>query len=376
MNCCYVDELIINHLKQLTIRQEAIEQVVEKVVKRVQIHDPVEVRSFNSQDNIIISEYKNFGSILVQTCAKFGFSPSSVPHARFYWLPPADAASVSSSSSACTAGISLDQRLAQRKTIRNNSDWDKFIDEFEELHLSLITLYFVSGDVSPSLIQCPPPPSPPRIELQEEKSEPASSHGLTARDQGRCIVCDHHDHVEACHIIDKHRDELLSDDVPDAVPSIDDLRNLIQLCPNHHTSFDCYEWTLVAEYRQVTAGAGKVWGFWVRSTPVKPNPSPDISLRMQTFIQIADPCPPTYSFLLKQLGRFDVPCRICGELFNPRGIATHYNKKHSGQEDEWKDLPHLLPNPCPLLCDQRGTFNTYWELYCHIIQKHKHLLYC
>lgn len=49
-------------------------------------------------------------------------------------------------------------------------------------------------------------------------------------------------------MIDKSRAELLSG-APDA-PPIDDLRNLFQLCPNHHTSFDRYEWTLVEERRE------------------------------------------------------------------------------------------------------------------------------
>ena len=60
-------------------------------------------------------------------------------------------------------------------------------------------------------------------------------------------------------MINKSRAELLSG-APDA-PPIDDLRNLFQLCPNHHTSFDRYEWTLVEE-RRSEDGAG----FWLRHT--------------------------------------------------------------------------------------------------------------
>jgi hypothetical protein len=172
--------------------------------------------------------------------------------------------------------------------------------------------------------------------------------------------------------VDKHRQELLQG-APDA-PAVDDLRNLVQLCPNHHTSFDQYEWTLVEREQQLQDGTTAT-GFWVRATPLKPQPDPDITLLMQTFIRFSQPerAPPAYMFLLKQLGRFKVPCRVCQQLFLPASIWGHYNGAHKSAEQKalWKDLPHLLPRPCD--CDDRG--DTPWQLYLHVVGKHSELLF-
>lgn len=347
-------------MKEVVLQQQT-------VVKRVLFQVPVEVRSFNSTDNFLISEYRNFGSLLAQTFAKFGIEPDRASDARFYWMPPA-------------AGDSnLQQRMDQRRTIRCSQEWEDFLTAWEAMasahQRSLITLYFVTGDLSPSLVQRPPPPSPPDFPRgDEEKSEPASSHGLTARDHGACVLCGHAEDVEAAHIVDKSRQELL-EGAPDAPPT-DDLRNLLQLCPNHHTSFDSYRWTLVPERRPVQPDGDQVLGFWVRSTPVKAVPSADISRCMQSFIRFAEPCPPEYSFLLKQLGRFPVPCRVCATLFDPRSLPGHYGGKHSKTEAEkalWKDLPHLLPRPCA--CPSAMCGQTPWALYCHLLDKHGELLY-
>jgi hypothetical protein len=335
------------------------------LLKRVLFQTPVEVRSFNSAENFIISEYRNFGSLLVQTFSKFSIEADRAPDARFYWLPPA------------SRETTIQQRLEKRVTIRSSQQWEEFLKAWEAQteasQRNLITLYFVTGDLSPSLVQRPPPPSPPEFPREEEeKSEPASSHGLTARDKGRCVICEHED-VEAAHIVDKHRSELL-EGAPDA-PPIDDPRNLLQLCPNHHTSFDAYKWTLVAEQRVVEKGGPAVWGFWIRPTPAKPEASADIRGRMQTFIQFSHPSPPTYSFLLKQLGRFPVPCRVCQVLFEPKALPGHYGGAHKSAAEKalWKDKPHLLPRPCACPADVAG--QTPWALYLHVREKHHDLLY-
>lgn len=344
--------------------EQTLTVALARLEKRVLFQVPVEVRSFNSAGNFIISEYRNFGSLLVQTFSKLGLEPDRASDPRFYWIPK---------------GANLQQRLEQRTTIRTSEQWESFLTVWEsnaeELKRGLITLYFVTGELSPSLVQRPPPPSPPDFPRgEEEKSEPASSHGLTARDHGMCVVCGHAEDVEAAHIVDKHREELL-EGAPDA-PPIDDLRNLIQLCPNHHTSFDAYRWTLVAESRKLQPDGEPVLGFWVRATPVKPVPSSDLSHAMQTFIRFADPCPPSYAFLLKQLGRFPVPCRVCGRLFEPRALPGHYGGAHSktnAQKKRWQNKPHLLPRPCtcpPKVCGQ-----TPWALYRHLLEQHAELLY-
>jgi len=149
---------------------------------------------------------------------------------------------------------------------------------------------------------------------------------------------------------------------------IDDLRNLFQLCPNHHTSFDRCEWTLVEE-RRSEEGVG----FWLRPTPALQRPSADLSALMQTFIRFREPSPPAYSFLLKQLGRFPVPCRVCAQPFVASAIWGHYNGQHKDRRDEWKDKPHLLPRITGCACEDRG--DTAWALYCHVLDKHRELLY-
>jgi len=141
-------------------------------------------------------------------------------------------------------------------------------------------------------------------------------------------------------VINKSRAELLSG-APDA-PPIDDLRNLFQLCPNHHTSFDRYEWTLVEE-RRSEDGAG----FWLRHTCASAT-SADLSALMQTFIRFREPSPLAYSFLLKQLGRFPVPCRVCAQPFVASAIWGHYNGLHTFFPSSLFSSFSLARGPLPL----------------------------
>lgn len=338
-----------------------IKQVIEAIplIKRVVFQATVKIQSFNSSENFFASECNNFGKLLRQCCEKFHIDAERLTNPCFYYVPK-------------DPNATLQQRLEQRVTINNNPEWQRFLDQWEagDNTNKIINLYFVSGDLSPSIVHCPAPPSPPKFEPDESegKSEPQSSHGLTERDGGKCMVCGYKDSVETCHIVDEKRSELL-EGVPDA-PDINDLRNFIQLCPNHHTSFDRYEWTLVEEKRIIEGK--QVSGYWVRSTPIK-EPSSDLSVHMSTFIQFNEPAPPPHSFLLKQLGRFEVPCRICNKLFSPSGIWSHYHAQHKKRKKEWKDLPHLLPHIPDCHCDGRG--NNPWQLYCHVIKHHPSVLY-
>lgn len=362
MHCCSV---LLCVFVESDVSGAALQELV-RLLKRVVIQPPVEVRSYNSSHHFSAAPYRCLADITLQTCREFGIPAAQLTdQARFYWLPE-------------MPGAALNDRLQQRKTLRTERDWEQFLDAWNEQHNArLIVLYFVSGELSPSLVECPPPPSPPRLHRfdDEEKSEPQSDHGLSERDHGRCIVCGHEAHVEAAHVVDKHRAELL-DGAPDA-PQINDLRNLWQLCPNHHASFDDYEWTLVEEERTLADGVTAT-GFWVRPTPIKPKPSPDISLHMQKFIRFPQPdrSPPGYLFLLKQLGRFPVPCRVCDTLFDPKSLPGHYGGTHRTDEEEkakWKGKSHLLPRPCACPVEMRG--QTPWALYCHIVAKHRELLY-
>ena len=326
-------------------------------VKRVMMQAPVYIRCFNSSEYFQSQSYRSLSDLFLQSCLHFSVDATQVGSGmRFYWLPDND------------PGAAIGVRLASRRTIRTEPEWSTFLDEWNlNQNGRFVVVYFVTGELSPSLVQSPKPPSPPRIELDREKvkSEPASDHGLNARDSSRCVICGHRDHVDAAHVIDKSRSELLHG-APNA-PPIDDIRNLFQLCPNHHKSFDSYEWTLVEEIRDGSSG------FWLRPTPLLPYPSEDLTRYMQTFIRFNDPSPPAYTFLLKQLGRFKVPCRLCGVLFLPSAIWGHYNGKHKKREKEWKGLPHLLPVVTECSCDYPRS--DVWGLYRHMITKHKELLY-
>ena len=327
------------------------------IIKRVVLQPPVCIHCFNSRERFNAQTYRSLADLFAQSCRNFSIDTSQLSGGmRFYWLPDHD------------KGAAIDHRLALRRTLRTEPEWESFLDEWNEKQgARLIVLYLVQGDMSPSLVQSPKPPSPPRMPLDraEAKSEPASDHGLNARDSSRCVVCGYCDHVEAAHIIDKSRSELLNG-APDA-PPIDDIRNLFQLCPNHHTSFDRCEWTLVEEKREEGTG------FWLRTTPLLVSPSEDLTRHMQTFIRFSDPSPPAYCFILKQLGRFPVPCRVCKELFHPSAIWGHYQGKHKKRQKDWKGLPHLLPHITGCSCKYRCQ-NT-WDLYCHVIAKHRDLLY-
>lgn len=323
-------------------------------IKRIKFQPPVEIKSFNSSRFFYAHVYRNLADILMQTCQQLDIDMDQLQHPRYYWLPKLP---------------TLAERLAVRKTIETEQQWTEFIDQWIETNnMSSLILYFVAGELSPSIIERPPVISPPRLPLDsdEKKSEPASDHGLTGRDGTVCVICKHEDHVENAHIVDKSRSELLID-APNA-PEIDDIRNLFRLCPNHHTSFDLFEWTLVQH------GDENSNIFMVRPTPVRPELSKDIIMHLQKYITFKDPAPPGYLFLLKQLARFKVPCRVCKALYLPTSLPGHYNS-HKGKKatKKWKGKPHLLPVPCDCSEADRGT--THWQLYCHIVEKHATLLY-
>jgi hypothetical protein len=329
------------------------------LVQRVVLQIPVQIRHFNSQQGFFAPMYRNFLELFQHTYKEFGLQADQYPNPRFYWLPLGD--------------LTTAQRLKQRIVLRNESDWRAFLDRSDQQDVSLITLYFVSGDQSPSQIERPAPPSPPRLpssDHEEERSEPASVNGLASRDGDRCFVCGESNPV-AAHIVDKGRAELL-DGAPDDAPGVDDVRNCFQLCPNHHYSFDRFEWTLVKLSSDDLNGSDSV-RFCVRPGPGQPTSSISSLMQRVYSFSSADRAPPAYLFLLKQLGRFQVPCRVCNDLYLPSAIYGHYGGAHNNNNERslWKDQPHLLPRPCN--CTDRGS--TVWELYCHVLLKHNELLY-
>ena len=356
----------------------------QKIIKRVVFQPPVQIRSFNSSEHFFSPSYRSLGELFLHTFKEFDVQPETCPEPRFYWLPPGD--------------LSTAERVTQRVTIRGERGWEAFLDNWnEQAHggAALITLYFVAGELSPSLFERPTPPSPPRIpaaDTEECKSEPESVNGLAERDGGHCFLCGKAKPV-AAHVVDKSRAEMLVG-APDA-PDVDDVRNHLQLCRNHHQSFDDFAWTLVevkSAAAATAAAAATVDGsasssndngdsstsvFYVRATPAAPLPEADIVCHMQTAYRFssASRAPPAYAFLLKQLGRFKVPCRCCGQLWLPTGLPGHYGGAHKSAEEKavWQHQPHLLPRPCDCAEAERGS--TVWQLYCHVVSKHSELLY-
>ena len=333
------------------------------IIKRVVLQPAIEVySSFHADAHFFAPTCRSLFELFKHTFEKFDVNPSAFVNPRFYWLPSGD--------------LTTQQRIDQRKTfsqsIADGEKWNSFVEEWSG---ETITLTFVAGEESPAFFSRPPP-SPPRlrsVDGDEVKSEPESVKGLAERDGQVCFICGVAN-PEAAHVVDKHREELLFG-APDA-PEVNDVRNHLQLCPNHHSSFDRFEWTLVETHKHSASSGSSQISFLVRRGLVNPLPGTDIiSPYMQKEYHFSNSArsPPSYLFLLKQLGRFKVPCRCCGQLWDPHGLPGHYGGAHKSDEEKqrWKDLPHLLPRPCE--CADRGT--TAWELYCHVVNKHSKLLY-
>ncbi|MCZ6913327.1 MAG: hypothetical protein O7C59_01615 [Rickettsia endosymbiont of Ixodes persulcatus] len=60
----------------------------------------------------------------MQTYGKFNIDVTRLGDGmRFYWLP------------ALEQGASIQERLDKRRTLRNEADWDSFLDEWNEDHI-------------------------------------------------------------------------------------------------------------------------------------------------------------------------------------------------------------------------------------------------
>ena len=109
--------------------------------------------------------------------------------------------------------------------------------------------------------------------------------------------------------------------------------------------------------------------FTVRRTPVT-----QAGMRIELLplsVTFKQPVPNRHLFLLKQLGRFPFPCRVCRVLFVAAGHSGH-KIIHKEKADKKKlKKPFLLPSVC--LCDV--TWSTAWELYCHVVEMHDKELY-
>ena len=348
---------------------------LDKIVKRVIFQPVIQVySSFHANASFVAPICRNLGELFQHTFKEFKIDRSAFHKPRFYWLPSGD--------------LTTQQRIDQRKTFTHtkadSEKWNSFLDEKIELGIDgMIELTFVAGEESPTIFPQAQPvnlPKPRRLALvdgEEVRSEPESVDGLVERDGSVCFICGRANPLVA-HVVDKSREELL--DVTDA-PAVDDVRNCLQLCPNHHQSFDQLKWTLVeakhvASWLPANNKAGSTSYYVRRCAKSLPRSGPDdISPYMSKAYHFSNPAcaPPSYLFLLKQFGRFKVPCRCCAQLWDPIDLPEHYTLAHQSEEEQqvWKNQPHLLPRPCR--CPDRGT--TVWELYCHVFEKHRELLF-
>lgn len=348
--------LAVSHRDDLLAEQQ-------KRIDRL-LHPPtIEVQLVNSEMHFRSYCYRAFGDILGQTVQHFKLDAQQLENPRFYWVPTGP----NSTSASAAADM---QRLC------STADWEAFLDQWEQQESNrgvTIVLRFFCGGLGPATaLDEPSTPPMQLIDEADRHSEPDANEDLSARDGDKCVVCGI-DVALVAHVVDQSRMELLAD-VPNAPGDINDLGNLIHLCPNHHVTFDRFEWTMVKEKRTTQDGT-VIEGFAVRPTPVLPKPSDDVHfLVMHAFVRFAsDIAPSADLFLLKQLGRFDVPCRVCGVYFPPKSLVGHYAKDHGdASRQKWEGFSgHLLPKPCD--CADRGS--SPWELFCHLKEHHRHLLY-
>lgn len=227
-------------------------------------------------------------------------------------------------------------------------------------------MYFVSGSTPPvpSL-----PNTPPRLMLSSalhEPSEPASCKTLDDRDGHVCILCGS-DQVQNCHIVDKSRGELLF-----GLDNIDDVRNMVQLCPTHHGLFDSFQFVFVPCNEQTTCVE-----YFVALTPLScDRPSNSLAQYLGTTISFASNAfnnPLPHLFLLKQLGRFDLRCTVpgCSQSCRPNGWQAHI-KSHKA---EYHELAQCRPLPRVCSCSLAVTESGVAALYDHVAQAHPDLLY-
>jgi len=140
-----------------------------ELMRRALFPPAVEIRRLNSakSDRFLADPYRSLAELIIQACLRFGVDGAVC--ARFHWLP------------ALGQGAPIGERLAGRRTLRNEDDWQRFLDYWKEQYgagQQLIVLYFVPN---PSLVQRPsplpplPPLSPlsrtPLDQVDEEKSE-------------------------------------------------------------------------------------------------------------------------------------------------------------------------------------------------------------
>jgi hypothetical protein len=129
---------------------------------------------------------------------------------------------------------------------------------------------------------------------------------------------------------------------------INDTRNLLLLCPSHQVWHN-FQFTLVAA-TDLRRGVSAV--LWVAHGSGG-----------------GDNAPLPHLFLLKQLGRFKVPCSLqCDRSFASSAWAQHMTKSHPDKK--------ATTRPLPRICSCSGTDDlSAQELYDHAIGEHLGLLY-
>jgi hypothetical protein len=309
------------------------------LMKRVSFSVPVNVCLLNQSANFWAQSTVLMSQTVALAQQRLGIQDAVDP--RFYFIPPTG--------------------VQDRVVIRNQAEWERFFEESANEGRTP-KLYFVCVGDSPPALYPPRPLSPPRADLEApDQSEPSASPSLKDRDEHVCKVCGQ-DVTEGCHILDKARAELMVN-----LGDINDTRNLLLLCPNHHTEFDNFQFTLVAE-----TSDPECLRYIVSPTPQTRSP-PSRCLR-DHFAQVVefsgggDNAPLPHLFLLKQLGRFKVPCSECDRSFASSAWAQHMTKSHPDKK--------ATTRPLPRICSCSGTDDlSAQELYDHAIGEHLGLLY-
>ena len=165
---------------------------------------------------------------LVRTCCiQFQLTEGIVKHARFYYFPK---------------GLATRDGIESRKTVHNQSDWMHLVEECADTLINLYFVYDFGTYQSPAMVARPSGPTllqGPAEAYDHTRSEKESVEGLRQRDGPGCVLCGSLT-VNNCHILDKHRLELLNG-MPNAPDhGVEDLTNYITLCPTHHAMFDRY----------------------------------------------------------------------------------------------------------------------------------------
>ena len=161
------------------------------------------------------------------TCVQFLLDDATIQNPRFYYFP---------------GGLATREGIDKRTTVRNETDFQALGSAFPSTLINLYFVYDQGAYQSPAIAARPSGSSFLEASFDvsaDQRSERESVEGLRIRDGPCCILCGNLV-VNNCHILDKHRSELLHGMPTPPEHGVEDLTNYITLCANHHAMFDKY----------------------------------------------------------------------------------------------------------------------------------------